>query len=62
MEEFGFGITLEDIKAHLEKDEIMKTKNSKKRKDGETFGSELIAGAKSFDELYGDEFYNLAVK
>ena len=62
MNEHGFGITLEDIEAHIKRDEEKKRKNSKHRKDGETFGSELIAGALSFDAIYGDEFYSKAVK
>ena len=62
MSEYGFGITLEDIEVHLQKDKERKRKNHKIRKDGETFGSELIAGALSFDAIYGEEFYNKAVK
>jgi hypothetical protein len=62
MNEYGFGITLEDIEAYLKKDAERKRKNHKNRKDGETFGSELIAGTASFDIVYGEEFYNKAVK
>ena len=62
MNEHGFGVTLEDIETHRKKDEERKRKNSKHRKDGETFGSELITGALSFDAIYGEEFYNKAIK
>jgi len=62
MNEYGFGITLEDIKAYLEKDEERKRKNHKKRMDDETFGSELVAGALSFDAIFGEEFYSKVVK
>jgi hypothetical protein len=62
MDKYGFGISLDYIKAHQNKDSERKAKNCKKRKEGETFGSELIRGAESFNELFGDEFYELAVK
>jgi len=62
MNRHGFGITLEDIEVYLKKDNDKKRKNRKIRKDGETFGSELITGALSFDAIFGEEFYAKVVK
>ena len=62
MDKYGFGITSEYIAAHKKKYEERKRTNCKSREDGETFGSELIAGALSFDAIYGEEFYYKVVK
>ena len=62
MNEYGFGISLVDIEAHVKKAEERKRKNSKKRQEGETFNSELMAGALSFDAKYGEEFYKKVVE
>ena len=62
MNEYGFDITLDDIEAYIKKDKEQKRKNSKYRKDGETFGSELIKGVLFFDAFYDKEFYNKVVK
>lgn len=61
MNENLFGITVQDIEEYLKKDEERKRVNHKIRKEGETFGSELMAGAFSFDANLGEEFYNKVV-
>jgi len=61
MNKYSFDITLEDIEAHIKRDEERKTKNSKTRKEGTTFGIELINGALSFDAIHGEDFYKKAV-
>jgi len=61
MNKHGFCITLEDIEAHTKRDEERKTRNSKRRKEGTTFGSELNNGAMAFDAIHGEEFYEKAI-
>jgi hypothetical protein len=55
-------MTDEEYKEFCKQQEEQKTRNGPLRGPGETFYSELSAGAQSFDAKYSDQFYRMVVK